>query len=89
MPQEEGTPGGDLQFDHAELKSKDAQRPSCKVCNLEIGDTHFTINGHMVCPRCKDSFQAKLELQAEILIAALSALCLIPVPGIAKQAPFP
>src|SRR5215471_9099041 len=61
MPQDEGTPGGDLQFDHAELKAEDAQRPTCKACKLEIGTSYFTVNGHMICPRCKDQFQEKLE----------------------------
>jgi hypothetical protein len=74
MPQDEGMPAGDLQFDHAELKTDAAQRPVCKACNLEIGTSYFTINGHMICPRCKDQFQEKLERGSGVggfLLAAL------------------
>lgn len=62
MPGNKGSTPNDLQFEQAEPAQAGAsERPVCAGCKLEIGDAYYVINGHITCPRCKDSVEAASE----------------------------
>jgi hypothetical protein len=44
--------GPDLQFDRAEFATPVAL--ACGACQRPIGDSYFELNGHVLCPPCRD-----------------------------------
>ena len=57
MATEQGSGAAGLQFDKVESTAPSADRTTCAVCKLEIGDSYYAINGHVVCPRCKQAVE--------------------------------
>ena len=51
--------GPDLQFDRAEFAAPVAL--ACGACRHPIGDTYFELNGHVLCPPCRDRAVATRE----------------------------
>ena len=51
--------GTDLQFDRAEFATPVAL--ACAACRLPIGDAYFELNGHVLCPPCRDRTIATRE----------------------------
>ncbi|MCY1018046.1 hypothetical protein [Pyxidicoccus sp. MSG2] len=48
-----------LQFERAEFTEPRAA-PQCKACERSITDTYFEVNGHLLCPSCRDTVAASL-----------------------------
>jgi len=48
--------GKELQFDRAEFEQA-PESMNCVACKMQIGDTYYSINGNVTCPRCKDQIE--------------------------------
>lgn len=48
-----------LQFERAEF-SEPSAAPQCKACQRSITDAYFEVNGHLLCPSCRDAVAASL-----------------------------
>jgi hypothetical protein len=51
--------GEEMQFDKAEFGA--APPPSCAGCQAELAGTYFEVDGHRMCPACREKIDAKPE----------------------------
>jgi hypothetical protein len=58
-PASPAAPDAPLQFERAEFTEPRAA-PQCKACERSITDTYFEVNGHLLCPSCRDTVAASL-----------------------------
>jgi hypothetical protein len=58
-PASPAAPDAPLQFERAEFTEPRAA-PQCKACERSIADTYFEVNGHLLCPSCRDTVAASL-----------------------------
>ncbi|RKH03153.1 hypothetical protein D7V97_26950 [Corallococcus sp. CA053C] len=55
-PASDATP---LQFDQADY-TEPPPAPRCTACERSIASTYFEVNGHLLCPSCRESVEASL-----------------------------
>jgi hypothetical protein len=49
----------DLQFDHAEYQTPAASAVTCTLCQQEVPDQYYEINGKVICPTCRTALEAR------------------------------